>query len=232
MHHKSVNETPRANISDQTLTDESMSQINDQKDSFDDDSLSEILSVKSFQNNIEETIDKYSNSTHHSSSSSSSIQSSSSEQQSFDSKDTSDTSSSGNSHKLSLLGITNKKKKSRKKNSTKKAKKSKFLSSDKVCYHALNMIKFLGTLHMKKLDLKYEPRLRRAAFIEWISQLEMAFFSNKYTKKVLKDYSTKNKINRSDSKMTDLLIYTVAYAFMDNATRMSNINYKTKVQNF
>ena len=39
-----------------------MSQINDQKDSFDDDSLSEILSVKSFQNNIEETIDKYSNS--------------------------------------------------------------------------------------------------------------------------------------------------------------------------
>ena len=36
------------------------------------------------------------------------------------------------------------------------------------------MIKFLGTLHMKKLDLKYEPRLRRAAFIEWISQLEIA----------------------------------------------------------
>ena len=61
------------------------------------------------------------------------------------------------------------------------------------------MIKFLGTLHMKKLDLKYEPRLRRAAFIEW---------------------------NRSDSKMTDLLIYTVAYAFMDKATRMSTINYK------
>ena len=48
MHHKAVNETPRAKISDQTLTDESMSQMNDQKDSFDDDSLSEILSVKSF----------------------------------------------------------------------------------------------------------------------------------------------------------------------------------------
>ena len=120
-----------------------MSQINDQEDSFNDDSLSEILSVKSFQNNIEETIDKYSNSTHHSSSSSSSIQPSSSEQQFFDSKDTSDTSSCGNSHKLSLLDITHKKKKSRKKNSTKKTnKKSKFLSSDKVCYHAPNMIKF------------------------------------------------------------------------------------------
>ena len=82
MHHKSVNETPRANISYQTLTNESMSQMNDQKDFFDDDSLSEILSVKSFKNNKEETIDKYSNSTHHSSSLSTSIQSSSSEKQS------------------------------------------------------------------------------------------------------------------------------------------------------
>ena len=81
---------------------------------------------------------------------------------------------------------------------------------------------------MKKLDLKYEPRLRRAAFIEWISQLEIAFSSNKYTRKVLKDYSTKNKINRSDSKMTDLLIYTVAYAFMDKATRMSTIKSRFK----
>ena len=79
---------------------------------------------------------------------------------------------------------------------------------------------------MKKLDLKYEPRLRRAAFIEWISQLEIAFSSNRYTKDVLKNYSTKNKINKSTSKMTDLLIYTVAYAFMDKATRMSTITYK------
>ena len=58
--------------------------------------------------------------------------------------------------------------------------------------------------------------------------VKIAFSSNKYTRKVLKDYSTKNKINRSDSKMTDLLIYTVAYAFMDKATRMSTINYKNK----
>ena len=84
MHHKSIKETTRVNISDQTLIDESMSQINDQKESFDDDSLSEILSVKLFQNNIEETVDKLSNSTYHSSSSSSSIQSSSSEQKSFE----------------------------------------------------------------------------------------------------------------------------------------------------
>ena len=49
-----------------------------------------------------------------------------------------------------------------------------------------------------------------------------------YTRKVLKDYSTKNKINRSDSKMTDLLIYIVDYAFMDKATRISTINYKNQ----
>ena len=49
------------------------------------------------------------------------------------------------------------------------------LTSDKVCSQALQMIKFLGTLHMRKLDLKHETRLRRITFLEWISQLEMAF---------------------------------------------------------
>ena len=32
------------------------------------------------------------------------------------------------------------------------------LNSDKICKQALNMIKNLGTLQMKKLDLKHEPR--------------------------------------------------------------------------
>ena len=81
---------------------------------------------------------------------------------------------------------------------------------------------------MKKLDLKHEPRLRRSAFLEWISQLEIAFSSNKYTIKVLKDYSTKNKIHRARSELVDLLVYTVAYAFMDKATRTSTIAYKNK----
>ena len=62
------------------------------------------------------------------------------------------------------------------------------LTSDKVCCWALQMIKFLGTLHMRKLDLKHDPRLRRITFLEWISQLEIAFSSNKYTTKVLQDY--------------------------------------------
>ena len=63
---------------------------------------------------------------------------------------------------------------------------------------------------MKKLDLKYEPRQRRMAFLEWIGQLEIAFSSNKYTKNVLKDYSTKNKIHRSENELVDILIYTAA----------------------
>ena len=35
---------------------------------------------------------------------------------------------------------------------------------------------------VKKLDLRHDPRLRRASFLEWISQLEIAFSSNKYTR--------------------------------------------------
>ena len=53
---------------------------------------------------------------------------------------------------------------------------------------------------MKKLDLKYEPRQRRIAFLEWIGQLEIAFSSNKYTKNILKDYSTKNKVHKTDDE--------------------------------
>ena len=54
----------------------------------------------------------------------------------------------------------------------------KKLSNKRLCYQALNMIKFLGIIHRKKLDLKHEPRLRRIAFLDWIGQLEIAFSSN------------------------------------------------------
>ena len=56
--------------------------------------------------------------------------------------------------------------KGRNNKSTLKKKKKKRLSNQRLCYQALNMIKFLGTIHMKKLDSKYEPRLRRIAFLE------------------------------------------------------------------
>ena len=66
------------------------------------------------------------------------------------------------------------------------------------------------------------------AFLEWIGQLEIAFSSNKYTKNVLKDYSTKNKIHKSESELVDILINTMAYAFMDISTRISTMMYKNQ----
>ena len=45
------------------------------------------------------------------------------------------------------------------------------LNSDKLCKQALNIMKFLASLQMKKLNLKHEPRQRRIAFLEWIGQL-------------------------------------------------------------
>ena len=56
--------------------------------------------------------------------------------------------------------------KDNKNNKYNKNKKGHKLTSDKVCSQALQMIIFLGTLHMRKLDLKHEPRLRRIAFLE------------------------------------------------------------------
>ena len=90
------------------------------------------------------------------------------------------------------------------------------------------MIKFLGTIHMKKLDLKHEPRLRRIAFLDWIGQLEIAFSSNEYTRDVLRDYSTILKIRRPVDPLADSLIYTVIYAFLEKNTIMSTAIHKNK----
>ena len=51
------------------------------------------------------------------------------------------------------------------------------ISDDKICSQALSMIKFLGILNMKRLDLRHDPWLRIASFLEWISQLEIALSS-------------------------------------------------------
>ena len=94
------------------------------------------------------------------------------------------------------------------------------------------MIKFLGTLHMRKLDLKHEPRLKRITFLEWISQLEIAFSRNKYTIKVLQDFSTKNKIHKMKSKLVDSLVYIVAYAFMQKANKVRNYDINISERKF
>ena len=81
---------------------------------------------------------------------------------------------------------------------------------------------------MKKLGSKHEPRQRKMAFLGWISQLEIAFSSHKYTKNIFKDCPTKNKIHKSNSKLVYILIYTVAYAFMEKSTRISAMMYKNQ----
>ena len=121
---------------------------------------------------------------------------------------------------------------STKQSSNKESTKTRKLSDDKICSQALSMIKFLGTLNMKKLDLKHDPRLRRASFLEWISQLEIAFSSNKYTRHVLSQYSNSNKIIVTKDKKIILLVYTVIYAFFRQANKNQYIHvqeqrYKT-----
>ena len=105
------------------------------------------------------------------------------------------------------------------------------LSDDKICSQALSMTKFLGTLNMKKLDLRHVPQLERASFLEWISQLEIVFSSNKYTRYVLSKYSNSNKIIVTKGKKIDLLVYTVIYAFLDKPTRISTSMYKNRGAN-
>ena len=88
------------------------------------------------------------------------------------------------------------------------------------------MIKFLGTINTKKLDLKHEPKVRRAAFLEWVGCLEVAFSNYKYTRRILADYSTSNKIHKVKNKSINRLVYAVCYAFMDKAVRTSTSMYK------
>ena len=102
------------------------------------------------------------------------------------------------------------------------------LLNDKICSQELGMMKFLGTLNTKKLDQKHKPRLRRTAFLEWISQLEIAFSSNKYTRTILANYSVNNKIESTSDKRVDLLVYTVVYAFLEKTTRIRTSGCKSQ----
>ena len=81
---------------------------------------------------------------------------------------------------------------------------------------------------MRKLELKHDPKLRSESFLEWISQLEVAFSSNFFTKDILSRYSTTNRINSTKDILVDNLIYTVAYAFMDKVIRSSTSAYKNQ----
>ena len=81
---------------------------------------------------------------------------------------------------------------------------------------------------MRKLEFKHQQKLRRASFLEWISQLEVAFSSNLYIKDILSRYSTTNRINSTKDTLMDNLVYTVAYTFVDKVTRSSTSTYKNQ----
>ena len=81
---------------------------------------------------------------------------------------------------------------------------------------------------MRKLELKHDPKLRSASFLEWISQLEVALSIHLYTKDILSRYSTTNKINATKDALVDNLVYTVAYAFMDKVIKSSTSAYKNQ----
>ena len=79
---------------------------------------------------------------------------------------------------------------------------------------------------MRKLELKHDPKLRRASYLEWISQLEVVLSINLCTKDLLSRYSSTNKKNSTKHTLVDSLVYTVAYAFMDKVTRSITSAYK------
>ena len=70
------------------------------------------------------------------------------------------------------------------------------------------------------------PKKRRATFLEWLSNIEVAFLKYKYTRKILKDYSTKHKIRSVKSDSINRMIYSVCYAFLEKNVRTSTMTYK------
>lgn len=56
--------------------------------------------------------------------------------------------------------------------------------------------------------------------------MEVAFSNYKYTRRILCDYSTNNKIHKAKYKSINRLVYAVCYAFMGKSVRTSISTYK------
>ena len=125
------------------------------------------------------------------------------------------TSSSSINHKKIYLTKTSDKK-----------NKKKGPSDDSLCKQSLSIIKLLGTMRTKKLDLKHEPKARRIVFLEWLANIEVAFTNCKYTRKILKDYNTQNKIRSVKSPSINRMVYAICYALMEKNARCSTMAYK------
>ena len=81
-------------------------------------------------------------------------------------------------------------------------------------------------MRTKKLDLKHEPKARRMVFLDWLANIEVAFTNCKYTRKILKDYNTKNKIRSVKSSSINRMVYAICYALMEKNARCSTMAYK------
>ena len=103
-----------------------------------------------------------------------------------------------------------------------KSKKEKYPTDEELCKQSLAMIKFLGTMKTRKLDLKHDPKNRRIAFLEWLLNIEVAFLNYKYTRTILKDYNTKHKIRSVKSDSINRLVYAVCYEFLEE--KYKNVN--------
>ena len=88
------------------------------------------------------------------------------------------------------------------------------------------MIEFFGRMKTRKLDLKHDPQKRRIAFLEWLSNIEVAFLTYKHTRTILKDYNTKHKIRSVKSDSINRLVYAVCYVFLEKNVRTSTMTYK------
>ena len=81
-------------------------------------------------------------------------------------------------------------------------------------------------MRTRKLDLKHEPKARRTAFLEWLSNLEVALNSCKYTRRILQDYNTSNKIRKVKYNSVNRMVYSICYALMEKSARISTMTYK------
>ena len=133
------------------------------------------------------------------------------------------TSSSSISTKSST---SSRKHKKRYKSRDKKKHKEGNISDESLCKQSLAIIKLLGTMRTKKLDLKHEPKSRRAAFLDWLANIEVAFTYCRYTRKILKDYNTQNKIRNVNCQSVNRMVYAVCYALMEKNARISTMAYK------
>ena len=141
-------------------------------------------------------------------------------------EDSSTSSNSNDSNSTNNHSPNKKKSKFTNKKKKKKKKDKRHPTDDSLCKQSLAITELLGTMRTRKLDLKHEPKARRTAFLEWLSNLEVALNSCKYTRRILQDYNTSNKIRKVKYNSVNRMVYSICYALMEKSARISTMTYK------